>query len=64
MITGMLRWPVFFPGVPVHIVQRGNNRQTIFFEEIDYEVYLSFLLEALDCGIRGQSPFKMHAAFV
>jgi len=45
----MPRKPRFFvPGVPVHIVQRGNNRQAIFFEEADYEVYLSFLLEALD----------------
>jgi REP element-mobilizing transposase RayT len=65
MITSMPRKPRFFVlGVPVHIVQRGNNRQTIFFEEIDYEVYLSFLLEALDCGMRGQSPFRMYAAFV
>ena len=45
----MPRKPRFFvPGVPVHIVQRGNNRQAIFFEEADYEVYLSLLLEALD----------------
>jgi putative transposase len=49
MITSMPRKPRFFvPGVPVHIVQRGNNRQAIFFEEIDYEVSLSFILEALD----------------
>ena len=45
----MPRKPRFFvPGVPVHIVQRGNNRQAIFFEEIDYEVYLSLLMEAID----------------
>ena len=45
----MPRKPRFFvPGLPVHIVQRGNNRQVIFFEEVDYEVYLSLLAEACD----------------
>lgn len=49
MICSKPRKPRFFvPGVPVHIVQRGNNRQAIFFEEADYDVYLSLFLEALD----------------
>lgn len=31
------------PGVPLHIVHRGNNRQACFHEEADYRVYLRFL---------------------
>lgn len=33
----------FIPGVPVHIVQRGNNRNPIFFEPEDYRYYLDRL---------------------
>ena len=35
------------PNIPQHIVQRGNNRQAIFFHEDDYRVYLEYLREAL-----------------
>lgn len=28
------------PGIPQHVVQRGNNRQACFFEDEDYTVYL------------------------
>jgi len=35
------------PNVPQHIVQRGNNRQPIFFHEEDYCIYLEYLREAL-----------------
>ena len=35
------------PNVPQHIVQRGNNRQPIFFHEDDYCTYLEYLREAL-----------------
>ena len=31
------------PGYPHHIVQRGNNRKAVFFEERDRVCYLSFL---------------------
>ncbi len=31
------------PGVPQHVIQRGNNREACFFEEQDYKVYLSKL---------------------
>jgi putative transposase len=30
-------------GYPHHIVQRGNNREKVFFDQDDYEKYLSFL---------------------
>ena len=33
----MPRKPRFYmPGIPVHIVQRGNNRDPIYFDEADY----------------------------
>jgi putative transposase len=31
------------PGIPQHIVQRGNNRQVSFFAEQDYAVCLDKL---------------------
>ena len=34
-------------GVPLHIVQRGHNRQPCFFAEEDYHAYLHWLGEAL-----------------
>jgi putative transposase len=45
----MPRKPRFFlPGVPVHVVQRGNNRQPIFFDDFDRRVYLDWLKEAAE----------------
>ena len=32
----------FLAGVPVHVVQRGNNRQAVFFDDRDYRVYLDW----------------------
>jgi putative transposase len=40
----MPRKPRFYlPGVPAHIVQRGNCRHATFFGEADYVAYLSWL---------------------
>lgn len=40
----MPRKPRFFvPGLPVHAIQRGNNRQAVFFEDEDYRAYLGWL---------------------
>jgi len=41
------------PGVPLHIIQRGNNRQACFFADEDrlitpHPVYTSLAVEALD----------------
>lgn len=36
------------PGVPQHIIQRGNNRQAIFACEDDYSVYLDWLKRAAE----------------
>ena len=34
------------PGVPLHIVQRGNNRQAMFFQEKGYIAWLGTLFES------------------
>lgn len=36
------------PGVPHHVTQRGNNRETVFFEEEDRRCYLDRLRENAD----------------
>jgi putative transposase len=35
-----------FPGVAHHVVQRGNRRQTLFFDDADRRFYLALLGEA------------------
>jgi putative transposase len=43
----MPRKPRFFVAdLPTHVVERGNNRQAIFFADNDYRVYLSWIIEA------------------
>jgi putative transposase len=37
------------PGVPHHLTQRGLNRQDIFFDAADYEVYLSQIRQSAAC---------------
>ena len=45
----MPRKPRFFlPGVPVHIVQRGQSREPFFFEDNDYVAYLGWLKEGAE----------------
>lgn len=34
------------PGVALHVVQRGNNRQAAFFRETDYVAYLDLLFRS------------------
>lgn len=36
---------IIVPGIPLHIIQRGNNRQACFFAEEDYGFYLDWLQE-------------------
>ena len=33
------------PGLPMHVVQRGNNREAVFFAQNDYQTYLGWLEE-------------------
>ena len=41
------------PNVPLHLIQRGNNRQSCFIEEKDYRRYLDWLQEyAAKAGCR------------
>ncbi|WP_372720524.1 transposase [Immundisolibacter sp.] len=45
----MARWPrIVVPGQPLHIIQRGNNRQPCFFADDDYHFYLASLKDAAD----------------
>jgi putative transposase len=42
---------IVLPSVPLHIIQRGNNRLPCFASRNDYLVYLEMLREcAFDCG--------------
>ena len=44
------RFPI--TDLPLHVVQRGNDRQPCFFEERDYRVYLRALAEAaVKCSV-------------
>lgn len=36
---------VFLPGIPIHLIQRGNNRSACFHTERDYIIYLDKLRE-------------------
>ncbi len=36
---------ILLPGVPVHLIQRGNNRSACFYAEEDYRFYLDHLAE-------------------
>jgi len=44
------------PGVPQHVIQRGNNRQACFFNEGDYYFFLDTLYESLE-----KNECKLHA---
>ncbi len=60
----MPRKPRFYlKGVPCHIVQRGNNREPIYFEKEDYLSYLEWLEEALiryECEIHAYVLMTNH----
>ena len=44
---------ITIPALPHHIIQRGNNRQAIFFDDEDYHFYLECLRQAKDkCACR------------
>ena len=44
------------PGYPQHVVQRGNNRQRVFFADGDRVAYLRLL-----CNHAGQQQGRVHA---
>ena len=60
----MARRPrLFVADMPYHIIQRGNNRQDIFFSDTDYKFFLEELGEAKDkhpCHIYGYCLMTNH----
>ncbi len=51
------------PGVPVHVFQRGYNRQPVFFDDEDYLAYLRLLkasADALGCLIHAYVLMTNH----
>ena len=53
----------FLPDLPVHVVQRGNNRQAVFFDETDYRIYLDWLNDAVSahgCAIHAYVLMTNH----
>jgi putative transposase len=43
----MARRPrLYLPDCPLHIIQRGNNRDACFRDDSDYKAYLHFMREA------------------
>lgn len=54
---------IIVPGVPLHIIQRGNNRQTCFFSDKDYHFYLEWLEEysqSAGCSIHAYVLMTNH----
>ena len=64
----MPRKPRFqLPGIPAHVVQRGNNRQAIFFDDADHRAYLSWLHEGLKrygCELHAYVLMTNHVHFL
>jgi putative transposase len=51
------------PGQPQHVIQRGNNRQNVFFAEDDYRFYLEKLANACrryDCRVHSYVLMTNH----
>jgi putative transposase len=49
MLLGMPRIPrIAVPGIAMHVVQRGNNRQAVFFHDTDHVSYLELLFESAE----------------
>jgi putative transposase len=54
---------IIFPGAPVHLIQRGNNRQACFYANEDYQVYLNWLGEYAEksgCAIHAYVLMTNH----
>ncbi len=60
----MARLPRFFvPGVPLHVIQRGNNRTKVFGQIKDYQTYLDWLKESAQahgCSIHAYVLMTNH----
>lgn len=54
---------IHLDGIPLHIVQRGHNREPCFFAEEDYSSYLQWLGEALaetECALHAYVLMTNH----
>ena len=54
---------VVVPGLPHHVVQRGNRRQDVFFSDTDREAYVRFLRDACERSgveVRGWCLMSNH----
>jgi putative transposase len=54
---------IHLDGVPLHIVQRGHNREPCFFSEYDFSNYLNWLGEALvetGCALHAYALMTNH----
>ena len=54
---------IILPGVPQHIIQRGNNRQACFYAEEDYRFYLACVEKAAvkyDCAVHAYVLMTNH----
>jgi putative transposase len=64
----MARLPrIVVPGLPHHVIQRGNNRQAVFFAAQDYGRYLDSLRSAADhyrCAIHAFVLMTNHVHLV
>ncbi len=54
---------IVLPGYPVHIIQRGNNRNATFYSDDDYHYYLNSLIQASEecqCAIHAYVLMTNH----
>lgn len=54
---------VMLPNVPVHVIQRGNNRQVCFVADEDYRFYLDWLKDYADktrCQVHAYALMTNH----
>jgi len=54
---------IVLPGQPQHVIIRGVNRETIFYDDSDYRYYLNQLKEALgkhDCALHAYVLMTNH----
>ena len=54
---------VALAGVPLHLIQRGHNRDACFFADEDYALYLDHLAELaakFDCAIHAWVLMSNH----
>lgn len=54
---------IIIPGVPLHLIQRGNNRQPCFYTDEDYYLYLEWLQEysgATGCSVHAYVLMTNH----